>query len=441
MKSISKFFSHNFPLIIILVTSFILLSYKIDKPFWGHHDFNNSFYGIMGRNLNRYGSVATKLGQVTNSGYTKNFLYHTHHPPLLIWSLAISYRLFGVSERSTRLIPVIFSLLTLWFFYKFIELILNRSTAFIAVVFWIITPLFLYFGKMAVHEILVLCFMMLAFWRYHLWLKEKSKNNLLMVYFALLGGCMSGWPGFYSPIIIILLDLWTQRKLRKETLVMMIIPVLVFIFQLVHNLVLTGSVVGGNFWQAFALRSSSIEPALYLKREIPWALAYYSKPLVLLATIYLVISLWQRKLSPMVLGFLALGLIHPIFFREAVFRHDYLIYYLLPFFSLAAAQCLNIFFHSNKMVLTTAFMIIVYFSLKSTISFTSALLFSDRYRESVQIGKYIHSGSSFKDRILVVLPKETQSDFENWHISFYSDRKLKIVRTNVKNPQVHFNYE
>lgn len=441
MKFIKSLFSKWLPLVVILLLAMLLLIHKIDKPFWGHHDFNNSFYGIMGRNLDRYGPILTKLGQVKNSGFTNHFLYHTHHPPLLIWTLAVSYRLFDVSELSTRAVPLFFSLLTLVFFYCLVKFAYNTKTAFMGSFFWIITPIFIYFGKMAVHEVLVLCFAMFSFWRYLIYLKSRSQRDAIMLYLGIISACLSGWPGFYVPLVILLNNLLKARKITREIILLVTLPVVIFTLHLFHTFLLTGSFVGGSFLESFTLRSSSVALASYIDRVVPWILAYFSKAIVLLAMICLVISVIRTKFDSLIFSFLLFGVMHLLLFREASFRHDYLIYYLLPFFTLAASRALISLSGRSRLMLLTLFTLTVGLSLKQTVRFTDALVQGDRFRESVRIGEYIKNNTRFDQKTLVTLPESSESDYENWHISFYSDRPLKIIRSNVNFPKINLNYE
>src|SRR3990167_10393848 len=92
-------------IIIILVLAFKLLLVDINKPFWGHHDWNSAVYSNIARNYVRYGYLATKLGQVTNVDFQSpdSFSYITHYPPLLPILISFSFRIFGQIEAAARL--------------------------------------------------------------------------------------------------------------------------------------------------------------------------------------------------------------------------------------------------------------------------------------------------------------------------------------------------
>src|SRR3989338_8974427 len=404
------------PLFLILLSSIMLL-YQVAKPFWGHHDFNNAFYGNMARNLVRFSILDTKLAQVTSSGRpsVSDFSFHTHHPPLLIWALGVSYLLFGVTELSTRLVPIAFSVGTLFTFYMLIKKTVNSKTAVIASFFWIVTPLYIYFGKMAVQEIPVLFFVLLGLYSY-------AAGKVKLLYFSTFLAALSGWPGYYLIPTIWLWSLLRTGKIAKNITALPIVAIGVFAFHLFQNHVVTGSTIGGGFLNSFVLRSSDIPLFEYARKELSWILAYFTKPFVTLAAGGLIISLIHRKALILVLFFF--GILHLIFFRQAAFRHDYLIYYLLPAVSLGAALFLTHMIR-NKFFLTSTTLLIIAFSLSLSFRFTGALQGSNYGRIAVQAGKNIATKTSPNERVTLI-NKEIYNNFD-WQVRFYADRNLTII--------------
>lgn len=409
----------NLITIFLAIFSLLILSYQITKPFVGHHDFNNVFYGNMARNLVRYGPVATKLGQITNSGWVnpENFTYHTHHPPFLIWLLAASYWIFGISEFSTRFVPIIFSTLTLVVFYQLLKKVVDEKVALFSCFFWIATPLYLYFGKMAVQEILVLFFAIFSFWQYFFWRDNKNSKNFALLLAGLLGGTFSGWPGYYPVVIILVLDIAAFKKIRPDIIPIATIPLFAFGFQLFQNYLLTGSAIGGGFDKAFFLRSEIIPWGPYLKREASWILSYFTKPLVLAATFGLFYNF--RKI---ILIFLILGILHLLIFRQAAEKHDYLIYYLLPFFSLSTSLFIKKFF--NRAFYRIGLILLV-LELIFGYRFFIALQNSDYAKAGLIAGELIQQTTKQKDKTILVDP-DIFNNYD-WQVIFYSDRFIRIV--------------
>lgn len=434
VKLIWKFLKNNLFLFLVLTFAASVLTNNLDKPFWGHHDFNNSFFGNIARNYVRYGLIATKLGQANSVGFASSggFSYHTHHPPLLPLSLALSYWILGISEFSTRIVPVIFSALTVALFFIWIREKINLKTALVASLFWLISPLYLYFGKMAIHEVLVLFFFVFSFWQYTLWTSKGIKLNLYLMITGILLGMLSGWPGYYTPFVIALADLVTYRRLRKEMLIIILAAPLMFFLYLGNNMFLTGSIFGGGFAEAFRFRSGSVVLNKWAVRELQMCLIYFNRPVVVLAFLGLVYAFLKKEWLIVLLFFF--GLLHPVLFKEASFRHDYLIYYWLPFFALGAALTVVTLVRSKALLVVTV-CLVAGISLFQSFPYLKALLDGDRYKESVYIGRLVNTSSAPSDRVLIVIPENFQSELEGWHVSFYADRDYQILRENEVNPK------
>src|SRR6187549_3424807 len=97
----------KFLLAIILLFSAIALSIGINRPFIGHHDGNNKMFREAAVNYLEKSVSEHKFGQLLGNKF------YTHHPPLLPMSLAGSMAVFGDHPWSIRLVPIIFSVLTL----------------------------------------------------------------------------------------------------------------------------------------------------------------------------------------------------------------------------------------------------------------------------------------------------------------------------------------
>ena len=410
--------------LLLFFGAILLLSYQITKPFIGHHDFNNAFYANMARNLVRYGPLTTKLGQVTNIGPAtpSQFTFHTHHPPLMIWLLAISYSVFKVTEFATRLVPIVFSALTVAVLFSLLKRVFNLRIAIVSCVFWITTPIFSYFGKMAIHEVLVLFFFVVSLLCYY-----RNWSRGLIVSCVL--WCLSGWPAFYIPVVIIFIDVLSKKALfNRRLLWLLVIPVVIFLILLGHNYVLTGDAFGGGLINALFFRTASVPIGDYVRKELGWLMAYYSKPLMVgtVLGIMMVIFSKDRKHMAFFLGILIYAAMYLIVFRSSAYRHDYLIYYFLPFVTVAAGYFVS---RLNKLLIIVCFLAPVLFSFQ----FTKALLESDYMREGLSAGKLIEITVGKNESVIV-----SNTDIltnADWTTAFYGDRKMEIVRTEEKGGQ------
>ena len=120
MRVIKKIDKTTWLLLAVAAIFILLSSYQINRPFIGYHDFNNGFWGTFAKNNIRYG-LQTHFALVANPEITspQNLSYYLNHPWLTSLPLSISYLLFGANEISTRLVPLAFSLGTLFLIYLF----------------------------------------------------------------------------------------------------------------------------------------------------------------------------------------------------------------------------------------------------------------------------------------------------------------------------------
>ncbi len=91
-------------LVVLLV---LLTQWPILQAPWGRdlQGINGGFFGLQARNLSRMELDQTLLGGVLNTGDPGEDppIFYLHHPPLMIWILALSRQLFGDSEWAFRL--------------------------------------------------------------------------------------------------------------------------------------------------------------------------------------------------------------------------------------------------------------------------------------------------------------------------------------------------
>jgi len=163
-------------IIIILILALKLLLVNIDKPFWGHHDWNSAVYSNIARNYIRYGYLTTKFGQVTSVDVQnqKSFSYISHYPPLLPIFINLSFRALGQTETAARLTIVFFSLVLVYFTYKLGKELHSSLLGIFSAISLILTPIFLYFGKLPVHDTVVPAVSTFGFWVYIKLIKEKK---------------------------------------------------------------------------------------------------------------------------------------------------------------------------------------------------------------------------------------------------------------------------
>jgi len=161
----------QFPHWIHRVAAFILIAYAallargITQPWTGLHDWNGAFYSQLARNLLRYpfdmhhGMPVIAVGQAVPA--EGEWSFYATHPPGLVWCIAASFQVFGVSEWAARLVPLLCSLATLALLHHAVARRYGASTANLTAVIYALLPMAAFFGRSPDQEAPCL-FLMLA---------------------------------------------------------------------------------------------------------------------------------------------------------------------------------------------------------------------------------------------------------------------------------------
>jgi len=462
--SLRKLLSGHWLVIPIVILAALILSYHIDKPFVGHHDWNSVWFGAIARNHLRYGLLVTKLGQVQNYGPYKNpkeLGFHTHHPLLIPLLVATSFSIFGESEAAERLIPVIASLGMVALIYFIGQKLFNRKVGLLASIFTIITPIFIYFGKLPVHETVVPAFVLMAFYFYMYWFTTGKTFFFKGMLITLIIAQLTGWAGYYIVPFLVLHTLFFKLSspspknsgLTEWKRIFLLIPLSVgmFVLYLVHVKILTGSFVGGGLLWVFSFRfnpeaSAGLYGFSYLKfivQESRFMVIYFTKILTIASLAWIGISgwkilmskgnWWQFRRESFLLLLLLWGITHMLIFRNLSFIHDYMIYYLLPFISLSSAIVVcAVWKKMPRKYLGVIFLFLVV-SLTATerLPFVTTLLETNEAEKGRQVGMIMRQYSDPYDTSFIT--SNNFREFFDVFVGFYADRRANYGESLPKN--------
>lgn len=416
--------------VFLFILSLFLIGQNLDKPFLGEHDWNGARYGNIAGNYLRYGIINLKFAQIENSGYSskEEFQYFTHYPPLLPLFISFSYKLFGISEWSTRIVPLLFTSGSIVLIFLIGTHLWDIKSGILSSMLIIFTPLILYFGKNPVHEPQVVFFVTLAYFAY-------LKNLKLLFLVGLIMAQFSTWAGFFLIPAITLVEFLQKNYSRvKAMLPFWILSVLLFFMHIFHTKITTGHFFGGDLLGVLGERSGfsldgklpELNPLSYVGRIRIWISTLYTNILSFLAIIWLI----SRKFSKMTtqdwatLTLGIFGITYFIFFFNAAFIHNYLTFYLLPFFALAGTMGLRQLI-SLKIFKKISFFLIIIITASIALerrSFLKALNESSADKLAVEVGQAINENSKPEDLILVSPIKFSYS--ADKFLKFYGDRKL-----------------
>jgi len=206
-------------------------------------------------NFVRYGPLASGFAAILNTGQVepKNWVLYAHHPPLIPFLIAGVYALFGISEWSTRLIPVFFTLASTALLYLIALRRFGPFVAFWAGFFYSCVPITVAFGGMPDYvNTQVVFFMLVVIETYLRWYETRQQLWLCTLSLSALLGALSDWPIFFPGVV-----LYGHFLLRC--------PELSFKAKLVPGLIMSLLFLSLIVWAESAGQGRSILDAIYAR--------------------------------------------------------------------------------------------------------------------------------------------------------------------------------
>ena len=440
-------------LILILILAIILLSINLNKPFIGHHDWNGAFWGSQTRNYLNY--------LTSNSGeFNKQFkqIFFDHYTPLLPLIFTMSAFVFGLSEFSMRIVPLIFSIIMIIFIYKIGQEIYNNSVGLLAAALVTVTPIFIYFGKLPDHEPIVTSLITVTFYLYLI--STKNNKAFFLYIFFLIISFLESWPAFFLVPSLALFSFFV----RKEKINKVLLPIVVAFLVIGFHLTLTTLIKGPeNFKQfisqgLFRIGQSNLQVGLqqfslsdYFITEAHYAVIYYTRILLILAALWLIYFLLRlrKKLVTVKESSLIILLIYPLLFiltfKQLAYIHDYKLYHFLPFIGLSCAnsayllsgkikdilQKIGIKGKKYKIAGVVFCILIVSLVFIERMKFLNVLLKTSFNTPGYELGLLIKEKTSPQDAVLVN-SNEFKAYFEVF-VNYYSGRKVVYENIDLNN--------
>jgi len=348
---------------LILVYGATIRAFNLTEP-WGRHllGIDGAWHSIIGRNLLRHGFFATRGAPVLNPGQSipGEWTYYLHHPPLLDWIVALSFRIFGIHEWSARLVPLLFSLGTIVLTYRLARRLFPATgIALAAALFMATIPMSAIYGMhVDYHGAIVLAFALAAISAYER-LTATGERRYGLVLIAMVTLCaLTDWPGFYLPPLFLAHAWLGARSPGTPAARRWSIALLVWSLVVLAAIFLYFRAVHGDL--EFMLRKF-VQRTYRLKDDArrtfdlrDWILAItrYQRnlntlPVLLCAAIWIlsyVVQRVRRRASPAA-GFvwilLAFGAMHIILPFQMAYVHDCLGIYLTPGLAVCAAVAMS----------------------------------------------------------------------------------------------------
>jgi len=404
----------DFVAILLFILAFAILIYKIEKPFWGQFDWTGAWFGTIARNYLQIDVSKSLLAPITVSGTTEKTLwsYYNHYSITYPLITAGSLYLFGVHEWSIRIVPVVFSVLFLIVFYLLCRRFYHPLVGIFGIISTLVTPMFIYYGKLPVHEQAVLFLSLAAVYFY------SSKNIKWMTIFTTLA-LMVSWTGVYILLLITVHGYFTQKNILRKFLPAYLILLLIPLVHLLHIQISSNL---NDFGRAISDRTSSGgSPITFVIKQIKWSLALYTKPLFIISLLSLIY--WKK---PIMLMFFVWGFFQWFVVNKIMWIHDYMLIYFLPFFAFTCGYSFYQIWKKNQVFCFVLISLVLFFSVYTSFPFTNALLNSrDQTGDVYPVAKYLKENSIYGDKIFVVSDSNFEIRYPVHYFSYYSDRYIK----------------
>lgn len=321
-----------------------------------HNAWGGAFYGNVARNFLRYGYWTTMFAPVVNSGIVEpgQFEFYYHHPPMTMWLTSVSFLAFGVHEWSARLVPLVFSFLTLALVFEFARSAYGKGTALCALAVMAALPVDAYYAAhVDPNSSVSIFFTMLAVEGYRRWLGGGRGRDYGIIVIAIVLGCMTGWytylviPPMFAHFWLIHREARTRAMWTRAWL-LPAVSVIVFALFLLHRKI----VFMGGHHEIYDTLSERV-----LKRTTGHGLdlfqlagvylqqirTLYTLPIVALGAAWLVLFLWDfrnkrlRVADWCITILLSYGLLYALAFPGHLRSHDFFVRTYAPGVALACA--------------------------------------------------------------------------------------------------------
>ncbi len=237
LKTISLIF------ILILIYSY-LASRNLNQPFINVTSDVNGENGLAVKNWINGGIFNLKLGKYIN-GYLhnqndvskiKSSDFYTHHPIFYLFPIYITYKIFGISEFSTRLAPfLLFNIGIIFFFLALKKIFNNLLYSFLTTLVFVLLPGVVYYGTTAELAVFSLPAALITFSLFVFYYYSQNKIYFYLFLLSIIFGGLMGWFYFFMPASIWLYLLIEKNKnfQKQKRLLLIVLPLIsIFVFAL-----------------------------------------------------------------------------------------------------------------------------------------------------------------------------------------------------------------
>ncbi len=185
---------------LLVILMIAILGREIDRPFFGLHSWAKASGAWAARSHVKYGLDYTKGMTTWALGYPpkENPSRYLDHPQSAVLTLALFFKIFGVSEFSYRLFNLITTVLILIVFLKILKELFDDKIALLAGLIYVLFPLIGYFGGGSIITLMAfIAFLMYLGINDHIELSLNKRTQKIILAAALFIAVQFGWTGFF----------------------------------------------------------------------------------------------------------------------------------------------------------------------------------------------------------------------------------------------------
>ncbi len=183
--------------------------------------WDESLYGVRAKSIYYFNDWIDQTVRAVGG------LYSSSHPPLLIWLIALVYKVFGINEFATRLFPAIFGSLTVILTYLLTRKFFGGEAGLLLIPFLGSIYLFNFYSRQAQLDIPYIFFITLSIYFYLEFLNGK-KSYLYFSGFAFGLALMTKIiVGFFAviTIFIFLIFMWLKKEISTKEIFHHLVPI------------------------------------------------------------------------------------------------------------------------------------------------------------------------------------------------------------------------
>lgn len=228
---------------------------------------------ILLANLTRYPIqwdevVHLNAGNFLYWGNYDKFVLTAFYPPLFDGVIFLSFKVLGVSLFAARVVPVIFSILSLWLVFELAHSMYGGKTALLSVVLLGVMPGYFWLSQSALLESSSVFFVAASLLFFYRWLTTRKDKMLVFTGLAVGLGFLAKYQMIVAGLILIVSILFLARNQLKAafkkfsitvvTAVLVVVPWLIIAYQVYASQILSQ-------W-LYALQVGNPERSIYSER-------------------------------------------------------------------------------------------------------------------------------------------------------------------------------